>query len=43
MHFNIKRGWRFLSNFDIGHCPVFSSQVVIINVLKRTTAFYCQN
>ncbi|CPR74928.1 hypothetical protein NGUA15_00649 [Salmonella enterica] len=25
MYFYIKRRWRFLANFDIGHCSTFSS------------------
>ena len=26
VNFNIKRRWRFLSNFDVGHCPVLSNK-----------------
>ncbi len=26
VNFYIKRSWRFLSDFDVGHCAIFSSQ-----------------
>ena len=28
VNFNIKRGWRLLSNCNVSHCPVISKQVL---------------